>query len=53
MTEQFNATLAYMRKWRAHNIAKYHDATMWGERIDARMWVLHYGRIIRRMEAAL
>ena len=45
------ALIVYFRRWRARNIRDYKRAKYWVHRRDARGWVLHYGRLIRKMEA--
>lgn len=40
------------RKWRRHEVKKYKNARWPAEKKAAREWVLHYGRLIRKLEAA-
>lgn len=42
----------YFRRQRAECIRRYKAAKFWPDRITARDRVLHYGRLIRKMEKA-
>lgn len=40
---------AYFRRNRLLAIERYRAANLWVQKHDARMWALHYGRLIRKM----
>jgi hypothetical protein len=44
--------IRYFRKCRADQVNAYRQAQFWPERRAARSWVLHYGRLLRKMERA-
>ena len=56
MTNQYTETsprqglLAYFQRQRATAIRRYRTARFWVTRKDARMWALHYSRLIRKVE---
>lgn len=43
--------IGYFRKRRVAEINKYHAAEFWNDRISARENTLHYGKLIRKLEA--
>lgn len=47
---QAESVIEYFRKNRAENIRRYFAAKYWPDRRTARSWVLHYGRLIRKLE---
>ena len=51
--EEFKALLTYFLRERAAQVDRYRTATLWNTRRNARKWVLHYGRLIRKMRGAL
>lgn len=51
--EEFKALLDYFLRRRVEQVGRYRTATLWNTRRNAREWVLHYGRLIRKMRGAL
>ena len=43
--------VGYHMRHRAKAIREYKAATLWVSRTDARMWALHHGKLLRRMNA--
>lgn len=44
--------IAYLKRQRRAFIDRYFLATLWVQRKDARAWVLHYGRLLRKAGSA-
>jgi len=53
MNEPATILLDYYRKCRAECVERYKLAKYWVQRDDARQWCLHYGQLIRKMEAGI
>lgn len=51
--EECKLLLDYFCRERAEQVKRYRTATLWNTRRNARKWVLHYGRLIRKMRGAM
>lgn len=51
MTEQRASLTAYFKRRRAECVVRYQKAAFWVQRKDARSATLHYGKLLRKLEA--
>lgn len=51
--DRINGLIAYCARQRRAQISRYRGAKLWNTRRNAREWVLHYGRLIRKMRGAV